>query len=132
VDEALYLLDSHPEAKQVWEKLQADYAGRSFIRKAELSQRITHELPPKNQTLSMFLQRTLQLRAQCRSAGVDDDVLLSACLSFLLALRNTEQFHDWAIQTFTAWSSSHSSRPCVELAHYVPQSDDRPNFSPTD
>jgi hypothetical protein len=95
-DEESYLLDSHPTAKQLWEKLRADYARWSFIRTAELIQCITHERPPKNETLSTFLQRTMQLRAACRSAGVDDDVLLSAC--YLLTLRNTEQFHDWAIQ----------------------------------
>jgi transposase InsO family protein len=95
-DDESYLLDLHTTAKELWDKLQADYAGTSFIRKAELYQRITHELPPRNETLHAYLTRSLQLRADARSAGVTDDDLMSAC--FLVALRETERFHDWAIQ----------------------------------
>jgi hypothetical protein len=57
-DDGSYVLDVHPSAQGLWDKLQADCAGTSFIRKAELIQRMTHELPPRNETLHAFLTRT--------------------------------------------------------------------------
>ena len=74
----------------------SDYAHTTYIRKAEIIQLITHNLSPKNETLASFMQRAIQLRAESRSDGVQDEVLLGACFS--LALGETGPFHDWATQ----------------------------------
>jgi GAG-pre-integrase domain len=94
-DEETHLLDANPTAKELWDKLLSDYAGTSYIRQAELYQRLL-ELRPKREKLSAFLQRSLQLRAELVGAGIQDEVLISAF--FLIALRNTTEFHDWVLQ----------------------------------
>jgi hypothetical protein len=94
-DSDTYLLDSQPSAKELYEKLLADYAGQSYVRKAELYQRLL-ELRPKHERLCDFLQRSLQLRADLTGAGIKDDVLVSAC--FLIGLRDADQFRDWVVQ----------------------------------
>lgn len=94
-DNETYLLDANPTAKELFEKLQGIYAGSSYIRKAELYQRLL-ELRPKREKLSDFLQRSLELRAQLVGAGISDEVLFSSF--FLIGLRDTTQLHDWVIQ----------------------------------
>jgi hypothetical protein len=92
-----------------------------MIRKAKHTPRISQELPPKGKALSTLLQRTLQPRAECRSAGVDGEVpLVSARACFLLARRNTEQYHDQAIR----FLRSQLPRSYVEFSHYILHSDD--------
>jgi gag-polypeptide of LTR copia-type len=95
-DDQCYLLDTCATAKALWAHLQAEYAGKTFVRKAELIQRIVTEVPPQSETLLDYTSRLLRLRAECISGGVDDDVLFSA--TFLNAMKYTDQYRDWAVQ----------------------------------
>jgi hypothetical protein len=94
-DDETYLLDLYDTPKKIWDKRQSDYAGKSYVRKAELYQRLA-ALQPNHEKLSEYLQRACILRTEMQSAGIADEVLLSAF--FLLSLRRTDTFRDWAIQ----------------------------------
>jgi transposase InsO family protein len=94
-DAYAYLLDTHTKAKDLFDALQAEFAGKTFIHRADLYQQLS-QLRPTHERLDDFLNRALELRTSFRSAAIDDEVLLSAF--FLISLRDTEQYRDWAIQ----------------------------------
>jgi hypothetical protein len=96
-DDDTYMLDAvpAPTAKQLYDKLTAEYAGTTYVRKAELLQKLIN-LRPQHEKLSEYLTRALQLRAELTSAKCGDEELISAM--FLIALRDTEKLHDWAVQ----------------------------------
>ena len=90
-----HVTDACTTAKALYDHLQKDYAGKTFVRKAELLQRIIRELPPANESLEAYMSRAMRLRSDCRNGGVDDDEFFTA--NFLNAMRDTEQFHDSCI-----------------------------------
>jgi hypothetical protein len=96
-DDDTHLLDATPAptAKQLYDKLTAEYAGTTYVRKAELLQRLIY-MRPQHEKLAEFLTRAIQLRAEMASAKCCDEELTSAM--FLIALRDTEKLHDWSVQ----------------------------------
>jgi hypothetical protein len=50
-DDQCYLLDTCTTVKALWAHLQAEYAGKTFVWKAELIQRIVTEVPHQSETL---------------------------------------------------------------------------------
>jgi hypothetical protein len=94
-DSYAFLLATHTTAKGLYDALQADFQGKSLIRKADLYQELS-QLRPTHEGLDEFLNRALELRTAFKSADIDDDVLLSAF--FLISLRDTEQFRDLGMQ----------------------------------
>ena len=96
-DDETHLLDSTPPttAKQLYDKITAEYAGSTYLRKPELLQRLIY-MRPQHEKLSDYLSRAIQLRAEMISAECGDEELISAM--FLIALRDTERLHDWSVQ----------------------------------
>jgi hypothetical protein len=82
-------------AKNFYEALQAEFQGKSFIRKADLYQQLS-QLRPTHERFVAFLHRALELRTAFKSADIGNEVLLSAFI--LVSLRDTEQVREWAIQ----------------------------------
>jgi transposase InsO family protein len=96
-DDETHLLDATPtpSAKDLYDKVTAEYAGTTYVRKAELLQKLIN-MRPNHEKLSEYLTRAIQLRAEMISAKCGDEELYSAM--FLIALRDTDKLHDWSVQ----------------------------------
>lgn len=94
-DSYTYLLDAHTNVRSLWTALESEFAGTSFLRKADLYGQL-HLLRPNNESMDSFLNRALDLRTAFKSAEIDDENVLSAF--FLITLRSIEPYKDWAIQ----------------------------------
>jgi hypothetical protein len=96
-DDHTHLLDATPapSAKELYDKLTARYAGTTYVRNAELLQRLIY-MRPLHEKLAEFLTRAIQLRAEMASAKCCDEELMSAM--FLSALCDTKKLHDWSVQ----------------------------------
>lgn len=94
-DSYTYLLDAHEDVQDLWTALVDEFAGTSFLRKADLYQQLS-TLRPKHESLDSFLNRALDLRTSFKSAEIADESIISAFL--LVALRDNDIYKDWAIQ----------------------------------
>jgi hypothetical protein len=99
-DDETHLLDATPppSAKDLYDKVTAQYAGTTYVPKAELLQ----NLKPMNmrhhhEKLSEYLTRAIQLCAEMISANCGDDHEELYSAMFLIALRDTDKLHDWSV-----------------------------------
>jgi hypothetical protein len=114
----------------VWSRLRSAYAGRSGVRQASLLLQLSGLHPTSNETLDVFLSRSLNLRSELISAQCLHDTAVT-CMWLGMLRERVSLLADWSVQNLqkepvpplpdlvsnlraTFLASLHSVLDCVE------------------